>query len=94
MKGLSDTSTGSNNDVFGDGEFAIWQDALIFTSILMVFIIAGIMGYFFAKLREGCGDGNKSGAEELGFIPIPVGFFHQENNISMSSAAFSNTSHV
>lgn len=62
MKGLSDTSTGSNNDVFGDGEFAMLQVALIITSILMDFIIAGIMGYFFANLREDCGDGNKSGA--------------------------------
>lgn len=51
-----------HNDAYGNGELTMWQDALISTSILIVFIVAGIMGYFFAKLREDCGDG----AEEMG----------------------------
>lgn len=51
-----------HNDAYGNGELTMWQDALIFTSILIVFIVAGIMGYFFAKLREDCCDG----AEEMG----------------------------
>lgn len=51
-----------HNDAYGNGELTMWQDALIFTSILIVFIVAGIMGYFFAKLREDCGDGE----EEMG----------------------------
>lgn len=70
MNGLGDIIIGLNNDVFGDGEFIMWQDVLIFINILMMIIIIGIMGYFFVKLREDYWDSNKCGVEEMGFIQV------------------------
>ena len=43
--GLGDTS---------NEEFSMWQDALIFTGILLFCILAGIMGYQLAELRDEC----------------------------------------
>lgn len=43
MNGLGDIIIGLKNDVFGDGEFIMWQGVLIFINILMMIIIIGIM---------------------------------------------------
>lgn len=87
INGLGDTTTGSRNDVVGDGEFTMWQDALIFTSILMAIILAGIVGYFFAKLREGCSNGDKSGAEEMGLSRDPT---FKDNIVDFTAEMFEN----
>lgn len=90
MNGLGDTTTGSNNDVSGDGEFTMWQDALIFTNILMMIIITGIMGYFFAKLREDCWDSNKCGAEEMGSIQVCQDATNKDHFMDLTEKRFAN----
>ena len=45
----------TNQAGLGDNEeFTMWQDALIFTGILLFCILAGIMGYLLAELRDEC----------------------------------------
>lgn len=63
----------------------MWQYTLIFTSILMDFIIAGIMGYFFANLREDCGDGNKSGAV-WGAVLILLRYFRYDFDFDIKNS--------
>lgn len=90
MNGLGDTTTGSKNDVSGDGEFTMWQGALIFTIILMMIIISGIMAYFFAKLREDCWDSNKRGAEEMGSIQVCQDATYKDHFMDLTEKRFAN----
>ena len=47
-------------------EFTMWQDALIFTGILLFCILAGIMGYLLAELRDECRKAKETKEFKLG----------------------------
>ena len=44
----------------------MWQDALLFTGILLFCILAGIMGYLLAELRDECRKAKETEEFKLG----------------------------
>ena len=55
LKEKIDGQNVTNQAGLGDNEeFTMWQDTLIFTGILLFCILAGIMGYLLAELRDEC----------------------------------------